>query len=208
MNNLNQVEKRVSSLEGAMGKVAKLTNSLHEGQLEILDVIHTIGGAIADEVKEQVAQEVASESAKIGQELNTKVNTTIIDVEDLKGKYNEIPVNRMGYETLQKIRKTVTSRILKGDKSPQYILISSKIYSNISNTISKNFHVSSYKDVPIAKLEEVKQIINNYRPHPYWISKLWEELLGQYESGELSPARTNAMKKILDSKQTLMSIID
>lgn len=203
------LEDKTSKMEGAANKLARLTKDLQGGQLTIVEVLEELTGDISKDVREQVSQEIEAKSAEIAQELKVELSNVKSELEYMKNIFNnEMPSPRASYELLKKLRSAVVRNILKGNKSPQYILISKRIFGYMTAMLNDHFEVSSYKDLPYSKLEEAKTIISSCYPNRKWISELWEDLLGEYEKGELSVKRSNAVKEILKSKQTLMSLVN
>lgn len=152
-------------------------------------------------------KQLEDDFVKSNTETNIKIGELESELNKTKGAIEEMPSPRASYELLQKLRKTVVGNLLGGTKSPQYVLVSDKIFGNITAKVNKHFEVASYKDIPYSKMEEAKTFISTYAPHPYWVECLWKEILLANESGELSVKKQNALRVILNSNKTLMNLI-
>jgi len=202
-----KLEGKTDKLKGTTSKLAKLSADLQNGQMTIVDVLQELGEELSQDMRKQISQEVEAKSIQIGSEITTKVDTAIGEIEDIKEKFEEMPSPRASYELLQKLRKKVVGTLLGGTKTPQYVLISGRVFGNLTNKLNEHFKVSSYKDLSYSKIDEAKTIINEYKPHPYWVECMWNEMLLEYESGTLSAKRSNAIRKILDNNDTLMDLV-
>lgn len=207
MQNEKKINELVTMNTQAINDIALVLGRMNEIVQNITQTAVDASVGKATEIVNELKDDVKSTQIKT-EEIGLTVDKVKDDVDGIKDTLETMPSPRASYELIQRLRKKVVGNILGGTKSPQYVLISGRIFGNLNNVLTKHFKVSSYKDLPYSKVEEAKKIIISYTPHPYWIESMWNELLLTYENGELSIKRENAMKELLKNELTLMDVIN
>ncbi|HEY5588872.1 MAG TPA: ORF6C domain-containing protein [Candidatus Paceibacterota bacterium] len=195
----NELEVRVSKLEGVTNKLAGLANNLQTGQMTIVEVIQELGLSIGTEIREVVSIEIEAKSKEIGQQTIIQITDAEKDIEDIKNRLKEKGLDRHQANKITQKIALRTHKLVGSKDSIKYILFYGAYRGRINKVLRQHYDVPSYKDIAPYEFEEALKMIDLITPESWFddfIITKWKE---KDQDGELKPKEQKALKKYLEN---------
>lgn len=193
---MNALELRVGKIEGLMGKLA-------QGQMNTMEVLQELAGAVHSDLKTAVASEMILQKEMLKSEVKQDVVEVKQDVVEVKSELDKVneklqyrAIDRHQIAKIDTTRKARVFQLLGGKNSDEYILLSSQYMASMTSDLKKVFNVSSYKDISQDEYPEAMNFVREWTMDrsrkQYFIKILKQKLIDD----ELNKKQASALKRL------------
>lgn len=166
----NNIEKRVSRLEGVTGRLAGMTQQVMDGQKTLAEVVIELSKEITGDFREEIKEEIVASGIKSSQYVDGRigeVNETIVKIQE------DIANDELSGEQLDELEKERRRRVihlLVSLRNDKYKVFGSTYFKELGTDILCQFKISesslkSFKRIKKNQFEEVLSYVRSWNPN-------------------------------------------
>jgi len=172
MNDINIIEKRVSTLEKNQAKLAQLQQQFNNGQCTIVEVLNDLVNGRSEEITEAVGLQFGAAKKEIEQVIDTKTTELKSEMEVIKKVIDSDGLTQDQADELNRERKRRNVHLLGGKLSVKYKLFNEEYFKRQGESIKNKFDSDTFKRLPRQKFDEIIAFVRYWKP-----SELEEEII-------------------------------
>jgi len=166
----NNVEKRVSRLEGITGKLAGMTQQVMDGQKTLAEVVIELSKEITGDFREEIKEEIVASGIKTSQYVDKKIGDIKGDIVGIQKSIKNDCISGIQISELEKERRRRVIHLLSGIKSDKYKVFGSAYFKESGQDILYKFKESepkllSFSFIKKTQFNDVLLYVRNWNPN-------------------------------------------